>query len=58
MIDLDYLIEKEQEAVKDYQDFLNQSVKNPKIISVIKHIQSEEKHHERELKKLKELRAV
>jgi len=58
MVSIQELTEDERHAINMYERFLNQGVKNPKIIPIIKRIILEEKKHIKQLNKINKLKAI
>ena len=58
MVDEDFLIADEHDAIKGYDEYLSQGVRNPKIIPIIKSIIRDEEKHIRILKKIKNIKEV
>jgi rubrerythrin len=56
MINEDFLIEDEKAAISGYNEYLNQSVRNPSIIPLIKSIIRDEEKHIKILKKVKKIK--
>lgn len=55
MIDENFLIKDEHEAIDGYNKYLSQGVRNPKILIMIKSIIRDEKRHIRMLKQIKKI---
>lgn len=51
-----FLIKDEIEAIESYKKYLNQGVKNPKIIPIIKRIIEDEERHIKMLKIIKKIK--
>jgi rubrerythrin len=56
MIDENFLITDEHDAIIGYNTYLRQGVRNPKIIPLIKSIIKDEQKHIRILNKIKKIR--
>jgi len=58
MVDEDFLIADEHDAIEGYNTYLSQGVRNPKIIPIIKSIIRDEEKHIKLLQKIKRMRAI
>jgi rubrerythrin len=57
MIDENFLIRDEKDAIAGYEKYLAQGVRNPKIIPIINGIIRDERKHIRLLNKVEKMRA-
>jgi len=57
MVDENFLIVDENEAIEGYNTYLSQGVRNPKIISMIRGIIRDEERHIRILNQIKKIKA-
>lgn len=57
MVDENFLINDENEAIDGYKEYLSQGVRDPRIIPIINSIIRDEEKHKKLLSRIKKMRA-